>query len=78
MNGTEQISARFALLSPVLDERMRRLWAAAEARVIGRGGPSVVSRATGISRQAIAAGKAELDQGAAPAASVRLSWPRRW
>ena len=32
------IAEKFAALEPVLDERARRLWAAAEARAIGRGG----------------------------------------
>ena len=61
--GTEhEIRHRFELLEPVLDERQRRLWAAAESSSIGRGGVSLVSRATGVSRRAIHAGLAELEQ----------------
>jgi hypothetical protein len=56
------IKARFELLLPVLDERTRRLVAAAEARAIGYGGISLVSRMTGVSRRAIALGIAELDE----------------
>ena len=41
---------------------MRRLVAAAESLALGYGGASVVSRATGMSRRAIAAGVAELEQ----------------
>jgi len=48
-------------LRPGLDERMRRQWAAAEARGLGRGGVSAVSRATGLSRVTIGAGLAELE-----------------
>ena len=45
-----------AALEPVLGERARRLWAAAEARAIGRGGISRVAEATGLSRITIRAG----------------------
>ncbi|MFZ2070825.1 MAG: hypothetical protein WAV32_04365 [Halobacteriota archaeon] len=44
------IRQRFQALEWVLDERLRRLVAAAEAEAIGYGGPSMVSRATGVSR----------------------------
>lgn len=44
-----------------MDERTRRLFAAAEARVMGHGGISSVSRATGVSRRAIRVGLKELD-----------------
>ncbi|WP_074315612.1 ISAzo13 family transposase [Singulisphaera sp. GP187] len=54
------IKARFDLLSPLLNERTRRLISAAEAGVLGRGGITIVSRLTGVSRRAIAAGLAEL------------------
>ena len=54
------IEQRFSLLSGGLDERMRRLVAAAEAKVAGYGGVSVVARATGVSRRAISIGMAEL------------------
>lgn len=43
-----------------LDERARRLWAATEAQVIGHGGVTAVSRATGFSRQTITDGLREL------------------
>ncbi|MGO9200978.1 MAG: ISAzo13 family transposase [Limisphaerales bacterium] len=54
------IEKRFSLLSGALDERMRRLVAAAEAKVAGYGGVSLVSRATGVSRRAITVGMGEL------------------
>ena len=56
------IQRRFHSLSPFLDERMRRLVAAAESEVIGYGGVSAVARATGVSRRAITAGVKELKQ----------------
>jgi hypothetical protein len=49
-------------LSAFLDERMRRLVAAAESAAIGYGGVSLVARATGVSRRAITAGMKELSQ----------------
>jgi len=57
---TQSVSQRFQLISPFLDERMRRLWAAAEAAALGRGGVAGVSRATGVSRRALAVGLKEL------------------
>ena len=56
------IRRRFDSLSAFLDERLRRLVAAAESEVIGYGGVSIVSRATGVSRRAIGTGIQELRQ----------------
>ena len=50
-----KIVAKYAAIESVLDERGRRLWAAAEAVSIGYGGDAVVSDATGISRPTIQA-----------------------
>ena len=58
--STQAIAAKFAILSPLLDERARRLWAAVEARAIGRGGISQVAEATRLSRATIRAGLQEL------------------
>jgi len=60
-----EIKARYGVLRPLLDERARRLVVAAESQTAGRGGISAVSRATGVSRQVIRQGIAELK---APAA----------
>ena len=60
MADSKQIARRFGLLVTEMDERMRRLFAAAESLTIGYGGVSVVSRATGVSRRAIDAGIKEL------------------
>ena len=50
----EEIMARkYSVLSSVLNERQRRLWAASEMLSLGRGGLSLVSRATEISRVTI-------------------------
>lgn len=57
-----RIQRKFQALLPEMDERRRRQWAAAEARELGWGGVSLVSRATGLSRPTITAGLQELDQ----------------
>lgn len=57
------IGERFRALAPELDERRRRLWAAAEARSLPYGGVSAVARATGISVTTIHNGLRELASG---------------
>lgn len=59
---TEMIEQRYALISPFLDERQRRLYLAAETKVIGYGSVSTVSRMTGVSRRAISAGYEDFGQ----------------
>ena len=54
------IQLRFEALDPVLDERSRRRFAAAEACAAGRGGIALVSRITGMARSTINRGLAEL------------------
>lgn len=56
----ENILKRFEILNPLLNERLRRQFAAAEAMAIGHGGITLVSEATGVSRRAITAGCKEL------------------
>ena len=56
------IAARFDALKTVLDERSRRLLAAAESQAIGKGGISIVAKATGISRPVIRQGLADLKE----------------
>ncbi|MGA2328421.1 MAG: ISAzo13 family transposase [Bryobacteraceae bacterium] len=58
----KEIQRRFRSLSAFLDERMRRLVAAAESAAIGYGGVSAVARATGVSRRAITEGLKELSR----------------
>src|SRR6266540_4888177 len=59
------VTRRCALLASSLDERRRRLVAAAEALAWGWGGITHVARATGVSRGVIQAGIAELQTPAA-------------
>src|SRR5271170_2168639 len=56
----EGIRRKFQALTVVMDERMRRPWAAAEAMELAWGGISRVARATGISRTTILTGIREL------------------
>jgi hypothetical protein len=57
----ERIRRTYQALLPEMNERLRRQWAAAEARGLGWGGVTTVSDATGLSRVTITAGLAELD-----------------
>jgi transposase len=58
---TTQIADRYALVEWALDERLRRLFSAAEAKVLGHGGITAVAAATGVSRRAIHSGLKELE-----------------
>ena len=66
MDDEEAIQRRFELLGPHLDERTRRLAAAAEAEVIGFGGVAKVARATGYSCPALRRGLKELKEAPEP------------
>ena len=63
MDAVAVLQEKFAAVWPLLDERTRRLMAASEAMAWGYGGVSVVHRACGLSRQAIARGIAEIQEG---------------
>lgn len=69
------IKVRYEALDPVLDERGRRRFAAAEALAAGRGGVTAVSRITGIARSTIDRGLAELRGEGVPAAAGRVRRP---
>ena len=67
------IVAKYAAVEGVLDERARRLWAAAESRAIGYGGDSVVSAATGMSRCTIRRGRREIESGVEASQRLRAA-----
>jgi hypothetical protein len=72
MRTPPDLQAKLASVWPLLDERTRRLMAANEARAVGRGGISEVSRACGLSRKAIAKGIKEIEAGTAlPSGRIR-------
>lgn len=68
MDNEDAIRCRFLLVQDSLDERSRRLFAAAEAAVSG---VTVVSRATGIARSTIGRGIKELRAGEPPSGRIR-------
>jgi hypothetical protein len=75
MDGEDAVAARYTRVAGVLDERGRRAVAASEALTIGWGGITAVSRATGLSRQTIRLGIAELTGTVPSAAPGRLRRP---
>lgn len=60
MTTFRELKQKFALIWPHLDERARRMMAANEARQLGYGGVSKISRACGLSRVTITKGIREL------------------
>jgi hypothetical protein len=63
--------AKYVALQPVLNERSRRLWAAAESRAIGYGGDAVVSAATELARETVRNGRRELANGVVDPGRIR-------
>ena len=66
-----EIRRKYRSLRSVLDERQRRLWAAAEVQSLGRGGLAAVVRATGIAKTTVLRGLEDLGSGK-PLASDRI------
>ncbi len=63
MIDEDAVGERYRALAGELDERRRRLWAAAEARSHGRGGIAAVARATGMAELTIRNGLRDLESG---------------
>src|SRR5437588_9905670 len=59
-SAIELIKTKYHSLVPLMDERMRRQWAAAEATAYGWGGIQAVACATGLSATTIRKGQAEV------------------
>ena len=70
------IEAKYQALSGRLDEAALRVWAAAEARSLGRGGVSTVAKAIGMSRTTIHAGLSELKAASTLVATKTQGRPR--
>ena len=62
MGAFAQLKHKFNSVWPLLDERTRRIMAASEAIGLGYGGVSLVRRACGLSRKAIAKGITEIQE----------------
>ena len=71
MSVGDRLSRKLAKLWPHLDERARRMMAASEARELGYGGVSAVSRACGLSRVTITKAMKELDEEPLPPGRIR-------
>ena len=68
----QEIRKKYEELAPLMDERMRRHWTGIVADVLGAGGITLVSRATGMSRTTIRAGRDELRAAARAVDIVRV------
>jgi hypothetical protein len=68
----QAVAERYEALRNIMDERVRRYWAGAEALALGRGGVSVVARATGLSRMTVRAGREEARGRKPPGELVRV------
>jgi hypothetical protein len=66
MSYLVELQQKFKSVWPLLDERTRRIMAASEAIGLGYGGVSMVHRACGLSRKAIAKGIREIQDGESP------------
>jgi hypothetical protein len=75
INAEQMIRTKFLVLRPVMDERLTRLWAGAEADALGGGGIATVERATGLSRTTIRTGRDELRGGVTPDDVVAIRRP---
>ena len=71
MINAAAIRVRWEMFGSRLDERRRRLFAAAEVRAAGRGGLALVSRITGLARSTINRGEDDLDGAPFPEGRVR-------
>ena len=71
MDKASGIGIRYRAASKHLDERGKRLWAAAEAKSVGHGGIVSVSSVTGIARSTIGRGLKDIEDVSLPAGRVR-------
>jgi hypothetical protein len=67
------IRQRWEVVGSKLDERGRRLFAAAEVRTAGWGGLAIVSKVTGLARSTINRGEDDFDAAPLPKGQVRRS-----
>lgn len=66
------IQSKYKRLSPHLNERTRRCWAATEAEAFGWGGVTIVCQATGIDAATVRTGRREINQEIAAAPLHRI------
>ena len=61
MINEKVIQEKFLAINPTLNELSRRRWVATEAKALGRGGVSIIFRATGVNRNTIMKGIKEIE-----------------
>lgn len=57
----KDLSKKWGVLLPLLNERSKRIWAGMEAKIIGHGGISLLERVTGLTRKTISKGIKEIN-----------------
>lgn len=62
----QTLQAKYQAMSPYLNERARRIWTGIEAKTIGRGGITLVYKATGIDHKTIRKGIKESNESVKP------------
>jgi len=67
----EGLAGLVEFLMPHLDDRQRQLLAGATARLVGRGGVTMVAETAGVSRNTVIAGTKAFDGGEEPSGRVR-------
>jgi hypothetical protein len=72
VGAEDLVRKKWRRLKPSMDERMRRLWAGAEADALGWGGVASVARATGMAISTVRKGRDEVRAGARPADLVHV------
>ena len=72
ITAISQIKEKYDIISPLLNERSRRIWAATEAKALGHGGQVIVSKATGIHKNTVLSGVRELKNGCCDKFSDRI------
>jgi transposase len=65
VSAESDLQTKFEALAPFMGEMQRRMWAATEAQLFGRGGVAAVHRATGIAKSTILRGLADVESGRA-------------
>ena len=69
--GHDELAVAFSEVSPILDERQRRVLAGVLARALGRGGGQFVGSAAGLGRSTMTKAAAEVDAGIETTGRVR-------
>ncbi|MDR1650112.1 MAG: ISAzo13 family transposase, partial [Synergistaceae bacterium] len=70
MDEAAKLKQKYGMLRPYLNEASMRICVAADAIMLGRGGPSLAARASGLSRTTIYAGMHEINENASKTVEV--------